>query len=298
MNILPLEKQVAVIQLLCEGMSIRAVSRSTGVHRDTIGRLLMTVGRGCEALHNTMMFGLDVPQIEIDELWGFIGKKQRRVKPTDPADRGDCYTFLALDVRGKAILSYRTGKRDGDNARAFLTDLRGRVVGSPILSSDAFTSYEALVAEIFGHAGCHYGQVVKRFVGEPHKDAARRYSPGVVVAVEKSVKIGFPPEHMIGTSRAERLNLSVRMGQRRFTRLTNAYSKSLEHHRAAVSLFVAHYNFARPHETLEGITPAMELGLAHTVWPTSTLIEGAALALERPAGRQVGRFRVIDGAMP
>lgn len=294
MNILPLEKQVAVIQLLCEGMSIRAVSRSTGVHRDTIGRLLLTVGAGCAKLHDTMMFGLDVPQIEMDELWGFIGKKQRRVTPTDPADRGDCYTFLALDVRGKAILSYRTGKRDGDNARAFLTDLRGRVVGSPILSSDAFPAYEALVAEVFGNQ-VHYGQILKRYVGEPAKDASRRYSPGVVVAVEKSVKIGFPPEHMIGTSRAERLNLSVRMGQRRFTRLTNAYSKSLAHHRAAVSLFVAHYNFARPHESLDGITPAMELGLARGIWPTSMLIEGAALALERPAGRQVGRFRVIDG---
>lgn len=294
MNILPLEKQVSVIQLLCEGMSIRAVSRSTGVHRDTIGRLLLTVGAGCAKLHDTMMFGLDVPQIQIDELWAFIGKKQRRLTPADPPERGDCYTFLALDVLGKAILAYRTGKRDGNNARAFLADLRGRVVGSPILSSDAFPAYEALVAETFGNQ-VHYGQIFKRYVGEPHKDAARRYSPGIVVAVEKSAKIGFPPEHLISTSHVERVNLSVRMANRRHTRLTNAYSKSFAHHSAAVSLFVAHYNFTRPHESLGGITPAMELGLASSIWPTSMLIDGAALALERPAGRQVGRFRVIDG---
>lgn len=191
-----------------------------------------------------MLFGLDVPQIEIDELWGLIGKKQRRVLPSDPPSFGDACTFLGIAVP--------KGKRDGDNARAFLADLRGRVVGSPILPG-----LRGLVAEIFGNQ-VHYGQIAKRYVGEPHKDAARRYSPGVVVAVEKSVKIGFPPEHMIGTSRAERLNLSVRMGRQRFTRLTNAYSKSLEHHRAAVSLFVCHYNFCRVHETLR-VTPAMEL---------------------------------------
>lgn len=294
MNVLPMEKQVAVIDLLCEGMSIRAVSRSTGVHRDTIGRLLLTVGQGCAALHDKMWFGLEVEQIAIDELWAFIGKKQRRLTPADPPERGDCYTFLALDVLGKGILAYRTGKRDGDTARAFLTDLRARVIGAPILSSDAFPAYEALVAETFGNQ-VHYGQILKRYKGEPHKDAARRYSPGIVVAVEREAKIGAPPEHLISTSHVERANLTVRMGQRRFTRLTNAYSKSFEHHRAAVSLFVAHYNFARPHTSLGGITPAMERGLARGIWPTSALIEGAAMALAQPIGRAARRFRVIDG---
>lgn len=293
MNILPFEKQVAVIGMLCEGLSIRSVNRLTGVHRDTIGALLLKVGAGCERLHDTLFRQIDVPQIAIDELWAFIGKKQRKLKPTDPPERGDCYTFLALDVLGKAILIYRTGKRDGNTARAFLTDLRGRVTGSPILSSDAFPAYEALVAETFGNQ-VHYGQILKRYVGEPHKDAARRYSPGIVVAVEKSAKIGFPPEHLISTSHVERVNLSVRMANRRHTRLTNAYSKSLPHHCAAVSLFVAHYNFARVHESLR-VTPAMELGLASGVWPISTLIEASAMMLERPDGRKVGRFTVIDG---
>ena len=293
MNVLALEKQVAVIGALCEGLSIRSVERLTGAHRDTIMRLGVRVGTGCAELHDVMFHGLRAGQIQIDELWAFIGKKQRKLTPDDPPERGDCYTFIALDAINKAIVSYHSGKRDGDSARAFLTDLRERVVGSPIMSSDAFPAYEGLVANVFG-SEVHYGQIVKRFVGEPHKDAARRYSPGVVVAVDREAKIGFPPRFLIGTSHVERANLTVRMSQRRFTRLTNAYSKRVENHAAAVSLFVAHYNFCRVHEALR-VTPAMELGLVDRVWPVSTLIEAAEVARNRPLGRQVGRFRVIDG---
>jgi IS1 family transposase len=146
MNVLSLEMQVAVIGSLCEGLSIRAVERLTGVHRDTIMRLGARVGAGCAALHDTMFCNLNTAQIQIDELWAFIGKKQRRLKPTDAPELGDCYSFLALDATGKAIISYRTGKRDGTTAREFLTDLRTRVLGSPILSSDGFSSYAELVA--------------------------------------------------------------------------------------------------------------------------------------------------------
>ena len=293
MNILPFEKQVAVIGMLCEGLSIRSVNRLTGVHRDTIGQLLLKVGAGCAVLQDKMFVGVAVDQLQIDELWAFVGKKQRKLKLTDPPERGDAYTFLALDAVGKAIITHRTGKRDGDNARAFLTDLRSRVVGSPILSSDAFPAYEYLVAEVFG-TQVHYGQILKRYVGEPHKDAARRYSPGVVVKVDRTAIIGQPPFETIGTSHVERVNLSVRMSQRRFTRLTNAYSKKIEFHRAAVSLFVAHYNFARVHETLR-VTPAMETGIVDRVWEVSTLIEAGDIAQNQPIGRRVGRFRVIDG---
>ena len=289
MNVLPLEKQVAVIGMLCEGLS----SRLTGVHRDTIGALLLRVGNGCAVLHDKMFVNMEPSQVQIDELWAFIGKKQRRLKPTDHPDKGDCYTFIALDAVGKGILSYRTGKRDGDTARAFLTDLRARVLGTPVLSSDAFPAYEYLVAEVFGRQ-VHYGQIHKRYVGEPHKDAARRYSPGVVVSVDRKTIIGEPPLELIGTSHVERINLSVRMGQRRFTRLTNAYSKSFTHHCAAVNLFVAHYNYGRQHETLR-CTPAVALGIADRPWPVSTLIEAAELMVEPLPGQRVGRFRVIEG---
>jgi IS1 family transposase len=292
-NVLPIEKQIAIIGALCEGLSIRSVERLAGAHRDTIMRLGVRVGEGCAALHDRLFRRLAVNQIQLDELWAFIGKKQRRLTPTDPPERGDCYTFLALDAVGKAIISYRTGKRDGDNARTFLTDLRSRVVGAPMLSSDAFPAYEGLIADLFGGA-VHYGQIVKRYFGEPHKDAARRYSPGVVVGVERTALIGFPPRFLIGTSHVERTNLSVRMGSRRFTRLTNAYSKKLENHAAAVSLFVAHYNFCRVHETLR-VTPAMALGISNSVWPVAMLIERAETARTLPIGRQAGRFQVIDG---
>lgn len=293
MNVLAFEKQVAVVGALCEGLSIRSVERLTGVHRDTVMRLGARVGAGCAEIHDVMFHGLRINQVQVDELWAFIGKKQRRLTAADPPERGDCYTFIALDAIGKAIIAYHTGKRDGDTARSFLTDLRERIVGSPIMSSDAFPAYEGLVADIFGEA-VHYGQIVKRYVGEPHRDAARRYSPGIVVSVEREAKIGFPPNFLIGTSHVERVNLTVRMSQRRFTRLTNAYSKRIENHAAAVSLFVAHYNFCRVHEALR-ITPAMELGLARDVWSLAALIRAAEVASERPAGRRVGRFRVIDG---
>jgi IS1 family transposase len=293
MNVLSLETQAAVIGALCEGMSIRSVERLTGVHRDTIMRLGARVGANCEALHDVMFCNLNTAQIQIDELWAYIGKKQRRLKPTDAPELGDCYTFTALDATGKAIISYRTGKRDGDTARAFLTDLRARVIVSPIMSSDGFPSYENLVAEIFGKE-VHYGQIIKRYVGEPHKDAARRYSPGKVVGVERTAIIGKPPRHLIGTNHIERANLTVRMSSRRFTRLTNAFSKKLDNHRAAVSLFIAHYNFCRVHETIK-TTPAVELGIADHVWTIATLIRAAELVATRPQGRQVGRFRVIDG---
>ena len=295
MNVLPLEKQVAVVGALCEGMSIRSVERLTGIHRDTVMRLGARVGAGCAEMHDLMFRDLRIRQIQIDELWSFIGKKQRRVTPNDPPDRGDCYSFLALDATNKAIVAYQVGKRDSENAHAFLANLRERVVGSPILSSDAFPAYEALVAETFGDQ-VHYGQIQKRYVGELHRDAARRYSPGIVVAVERAAKIGSPPFDFIGTSHVERVNLTVRMSQRRFTRLTNGYSKRAENHAAAVALFVANYNFCRVHETLK-MTPAMALGLADRAWPTSLLIGAAAMASNRPAGRQIGRFRVIDGGL-
>ena len=184
MNVLPLEKQFAVIGALCEGMSIRSVERLTGIHRDTIMRLGARVGAGCAEMHDMLFRDLHIRQIQIDELWAFIGKKQRKLTADDPPERGDCYSFLAIVALGKAIISYQTGKRDGDSARAFLTDIRDRVVGAPNMSSDAFPAYEALVGEIFGEQ-VHYGQIQKIYRGEPHQDAAPRYSPGVVIAVTR-----------------------------------------------------------------------------------------------------------------
>lgn len=280
MNILPFDRQVSVIAALTEGCSIRATERLTGVHRDTIMRLGVRVGMGCHRLHNAIMRDLQSPLIELDELWSFVGKKQRRLKPTDGADKGDQYIFTALDAHNKAIISYRVGKRDGDTTRAFLYDLRERVLNAPQISSDSFPAYEDAVRQVFGER-VHYAQIHKRYVGEPPINAARRYSPGVVVGVEKRNVIGFPVNFQVSTSLVERSNLTARMHSRRLTRLTNGFSKKLENHAAAFALYVAHYNLCRVHETLR-ITPAMALGLTDHIWTIGELVDAALNGVIEP----------------
>ncbi len=214
MNILSRDQQIAVISALTEGCSIRATERLTGIHRDTIMRLGVRVGDGCAELHDRLMQFVQVNRLELDELWSYVGKKQKRVTPTDPADLGDQYVFIGIDANLKAIISYRVGKRDGDNANAFLADLRRRIVNRPEISSDGFSPYLEAVERAFG-ADCSYGQVIKQYHGEPAIDTARRYSPGVVVGVRRHRLIGA--QRRVCTSYVERQNLTVRMQQRRFT---------------------------------------------------------------------------------
>lgn len=272
MNILSLEQQTAAIAALTEGVSIRATERLTGVHRDTIMRLGVRVGMGCAGLHDAMMRDLQVPRIELDEIWSFVGKKQAQVKPEDGAAKGDQYTYLALAGSAKAIVSYYIGKRNAENTQAFLADVRERVLGEPEISSDAYQSYPMAVEAAFGRE-CRYGQIEKKIGGiKTTPEAARRYSPGTVVAVVKKNVIGWPSR--ISTSYIERQNLTLRMQQRRFTRLTNGFSKKLENHCAAVALYVAHYNLCRVHEALR-ITPAMHLGLTDHVWTIGELVNAA-----------------------
>ncbi|MEW6090981.1 MAG: transposase [Pseudomonadota bacterium] len=293
-NVLPREKQIEIIAALTEGCSIRSVERLTGVHRDTIMRLGVRVGQGCERLHDATMRNLSVSRIEMDEAWSYVGKKQRLVKPEDGREVGDQYIFLAMDVTGKAILSYRVGKRDAGNTHAFVMDVRERVLGAPDISTDAFKGYRTAIDEAFG-LDCHYGIIEKHYKMEPAKEAARRYSPGYVVAVSTRQVVGAPDQ--ISTSYIERQNLSLRMGQRRMTRLTNGFSKKLENHIAAVGLYVAHYNLCRVHEALR-ITPAMQLGVTDHIWTIGELVDAALDGVvEEQVARRVGRFGVIDGGL-
>ncbi len=240
-------------------------------------RLGARVGRNCAALHDVMMRDLPVSLIELDELWAYVGKKQRKVQPTDGADVGDQYTFIALDASNKAIISYQTGKRNADNTDDFALDLRSRVTGTPQISSDAWPAYFMAIARAFPNKGADYGQIVKSYQGEPPINAARRYSPGWVVRVRKRVIFGNPSKRLISTSYVERNNLNVRMDCRRFTRLTNAYSKKLAHHEAAVALFIACYNFCRVHSTIKE-TPAMAIGLTDRPWSIAELMDAAEAA--------------------
>ncbi len=274
MNLLPFQKQVQVISALTEGCSIRSTERLTDVNRNTIMSLGVRVGDGCGRLHDGMMRDLQVNQIELDEQWDFIGKKQKHVAQGDPAEMGEVWLFVALSTTHKAVLSYLVGKRSHENTRALALDLRARVVNRPQITSDGYAPYIGAVEAAFG-TDVDYAMVTKHYVGDSNlPDAAHRYSPGHVAGVERTVIRGRPNPDKISTSYVERFNLSTRMASRRFTRLTNGFSKKLENHRAAVALWVAFYNLCRVHETLR-CTPAMALGVTDHIWTIAELVQAA-----------------------
>lgn len=299
MNVLPRDKQIEVIAALCDGLGIRAVSRITGINRGTVAALALKVGRGAAELHDRMMVGVRTGRLELDELWSYVGKKQARVNKNELAAAavGDQYTYVALAASTRAIIAYRTGKRDSGTTHDFIADLRQRVIGSPEISTDGFLPYKNAIRAEFGNRIAH--GVVNKTYSVTHigmKEAARRYSPAQVVAVEYDVVSGVPAH--ISTSYVERSNLSIRMGSKRFARLSNGFSKKLDAHCAAVSLYVAHYNLCRVHESLRS-TPAMALGIAERVWTIGDLLD-AALATQpitpvTTAPERRKRFRVVDG---
>lgn len=296
MNVLSRQKQIEVVAALTEGLGIRATARLTGVNRETVGRLALQVGRGCAELHDRLMVGIRVNRLELDEAWSFVAKKQKRVERHEIFAKGDQYVFIGMAGTQKAIISYRVGKRDTDNTMAFIQDLRERVIGQPEISTDGFHPYKLAIRDAFGGRANH-GTIVKTLsVTDLRRDAAHRYSPAAVVAVSREVISGEPEQ--ISTSYVERQNLSLRMASRRFTRLTNGFSKRLDCHVAAVSLYVAHHNLCRVHEAL-GETPAIALGIADHVWSIGELLDAALTAvppLPTPTAPDRRRqFRVIEG---
>jgi IS1 family transposase len=299
MNILPQSKQIEIIGMLCEGVGQRAVSRLTDTDRKTIARLALAVGRGCVELHDRMMVGLHVHRVECDELWAYVGHKRNPQKgPAKPSPVfGDQYTYVALASATRAIIGYRTGKRDGATTDDFIQDLRGRVIGSPEISTDGLHHYKPAIRDAFGKRATH--GVINKTYSVTHlnvTEASRRYSPAQVVAVQR-VAVEGEPEH-ISTSYVERSNLTLRMASKRFARLSNGFSKKIDCHLAAVGLYVAFYNLCRTHEALR-MTPAMALGIADRVWSIADLIEAALKAVPTkptptPAQRRRS-FRVIQG---
>jgi IS1 family transposase len=280
MHVLPREKQIRVIAALTEGCSVRATERMTDVNRETILSLGVRVGEGCARLHGAMMRDLNVGVIELDEQWSFIQKKQKRVTADDAAERGDVWVFIALDATNKAVLSYVVGKRTAENTFALATDLRARIVNRPQITADGYVPYASAVTVAFAR-DCDFAQLTKEYQAAPGNDAAHRYSPGRVIGVERTTICGRPDENHISTSYVERFNLTTRMQMRRFTRLTNGFSKKLRNHRAAIALHIAWYNLCRVHETLR-CTPAMALGVTDHVWTLGELVD-AALGSDEPA---------------
>lgn len=272
MNKLKLDKQIAVISALVEGCSIRSTERMTGVHRDTIMRLMVRVGTGCEQYMNETLQNLTCKHVQIDEIWAYVGKKQRHILRTDDIkNTGDMWTYVALDTDTKLVPSYLVGKRKAANTRKFMTDLSSRLANRVQLSSDSLAQYVPAVESAFG-IGVDYGQIVKTYEAEPLGPG--RYSPPKVVKTSHNIIVGSPDISKITTSHIERQNLTMRMCMRRFTRLTNGFSKKVENMKAAVSLHFAYYNFVRIHRTLK-VAPAMEAGLQNELWSIGDLIRVA-----------------------
>jgi len=270
MNKLNKDKRTQVISCLIEGNSIRSTERMTDVHRDTIMRLLVSAGENCETIMNEKMRNLPCRHIQVDEIWTYVQKKQRHIiYSDDPRRVGDQWTFVALDADSKLIPSYLVGKRDLQTATKFMIDLSERLANRVQISSDALRAYAEAVEVAFGE-DVDYGQIVKIFEAEPIGPG--RYSPPEVVSVGRTPVNGMPIRERISTSLVERQNLTMRMNIRRFTRLTNAFSKKLENLKAAVALHFAHYNFVRIHGALR-VTPAMEAGITDHIWSIHNLIE-------------------------
>ena len=272
MNVLPTEKKLQVISSLVEGNSVRSTERMTGVHRDTICRLLVQVGQNCAQLLDTRLQALVCRHIQCDEIWTFVGKKKRHVRDDDPLEFGDQWVFVAMDAETKLIPSFMDGKRNATTTRDFIFDLMMRLDARAQITTDGFRFYQTEIPRYFG-SDVDFAQLIKLYGDYGQHDAGPgRYSPPPIVETISRIILGTPdPEH-ISTSYVERQNLTMRMQMRRFTRLTNAFSKKLENLKAACALHFCHYNFCRIHSTLR-VTPAMAAGVTREVWPLSVLVQ-------------------------
>lgn len=273
-NILNTDKQIAVISALAEGSSIRSIERITGVHRDTIMRLGVHVGNGCARVLDVEMRNLPCRQLQFDEIWGFIGKKERHCTPDDSLELGDVWTFCAIDSDTKIVPSFKVGKRDLPTANAFVADVASRMRNRVQISSDALRAYVDAIEMNFG-ADVDFAQIIKTYITDDSHIPERRYSAPEIVVTEKKSVSGFPDLRLASTSHVERLNGTTRLHMRRLTRLTYAFSKKLENFQAAVALHFAYYNFVKRHNTLRA-TPAMAAGITRDFWTVGNLIEAAA----------------------
>ena len=271
-NVLNTDKQIAIVSALSEGSSIRAIERMTGVHRDTIMRLGVKVGQDCTAMMDAKMRNLGCTRLEMDEIWGFVGKKEAQMRPADNPNLGDVWTFCAIDADTKLVPAFKVGDRNSKTAVLFLQDVAKRMNNRVQISTDGLHAYvDAMETAFAGNAD--YGQIIKVYGSEELPN--RRYSPPKCIGVEKAVIAGRPKWELISTSYVERLNATTRLHMRRLTRLTLAFSKKRENFEAAVGLHFAYYNFVKRHNTLR-CTPAMAAGVTGSFWTVGELLEAVA----------------------
>jgi len=269
-----MKQATLALSLLLEGMSIRAASRLTGLKANTICDLVVVVGENCQRFLSSAVTGVEAKDIQCDELWSFVGMKERqRHRGNFTGDEGHSWTFVAIDRDTKLVLAHHVGQRDGQTCDMFLRKLYNATVGRPQISTDGLAAYTLSVPFMF-RGEVDFGQLVKHF---QNTSSVGRYSPAKIIKAERRSVYGRPDADKVCTSHVERFNLTMRMTLRRFTRLTNGYSKSLRHHKAMQALFMAFYNFCRKHETIKK-TPAMAAGVCDKQLTIGQLITLAAAA--------------------
>jgi IS1 family transposase len=271
-NKLPLAKRVQILSMLCEGSSMRSISRVADVSINTVAKLLAEAGEACAAHHWNAVCGVKAKRVQCDEIWSFVGAKQKNVADAKGNPEGDVWTWTAIDADSKLIISYMVGGRDSETANFFIDDLRERVDGRMPLTTDGHKAYLEAVAGAFHEGGIDYAMLVKLY-GDPKgpKTDERRYSPAECTGIKKLRVTGDPDKAHVSTSYVERQNLTMRMSMRRFTRLTNAFSKKVDAHINALSLYFVFYNFTRIHKTLR-MSPAMAAGIVDRLWSMEDVV--------------------------
>lgn len=272
MNKLTIKERAEILKLLVEGMSVRAVCRVTGRDKGAVLRLLSNVGEACMELLDTKMRGLKCERIQVDEIWGFCYAKEKNVPDQFKGQfgYGDVWSFTAICADTKIMPCFHVGQRNALNAKAFLEDLKGRLANQVQLTSDGHRMYVNAVEHVFG-ADVDFAQLEKHYNTPAKSSPENRYSPGQCCGITKKKIEGNPDPRHISTSFVERANLTIRMSNRRMTRLTNGFSKKLANLECSFALMIAHYNFCRVHQTLR-VTPAMEAGIADHVWDLEEIV--------------------------
>ncbi|WP_413988755.1 IS1 family transposase [Labrys okinawensis] len=288
MNKLDSNDRARILHLLCEGQSIRAITRLTGASKNTVIKLLVDTGKACMAFHDIEVRNVKAKRIQVDEIWSFTYAKQKNVKEAKaaPDGAGDTWTWTAIEAETKLILSYFVGGRDSECAGWFMDDVAGRLANRVQLTSDGHKAYLDAVEGAFG-ADVDYAQLVKLYGAAP--DAFKgRYSPAECIGTKKTTVEGNPDKKHVSTSYVERSNLTIRMHMRRFTRLTNGFSKKVENHAYAVALHMMYDNFVRIHQTLR-TTPAMAAGISKKLWEVSDIV--ALVEAMEPKGGKRGPYK-------